>query len=145
MSYEYTRECPHYLTGVIHKHLKAGLVKNLKNEGFNLSNQQILLLLHLFEEDGVNQKRLSELTMMNKISIAKALNLLEANGLAKRVQDDVDQRNKNIYLTEEGKDLKAPLREVIDQHRLSVFKDIRPEEAEIYKTILKKMLRNMTS
>jgi DNA-binding MarR family transcriptional regulator len=144
MNYEYTLDCPHYLTGVINKHLKESLVKNVKKEGLNLSNQQIHLLLYLFEEDGLSQKRLSELTRMNKISIVKALNLLEANNLAFRVQDHVDQRNKNIFLTAEGKNLKAPIHQVIDQHRAAVFKGISGEEAEIYKTVLRKMLKNLT-
>lgn len=144
MNYEYTLDCPHYLTGVINKHLKEGLVKNIKGEGFNLSNQQIHLLLYLFEEDGISQKRLSELTLMNKISIVKALNLLEANNLAFRVQNDVDLRNKNIFLTTEGKKLKAPIHEAIDHHRASVFEGISEEEAQVYKSVLRKMLKNMT-
>ncbi|TCS43705.1 MarR family winged helix-turn-helix transcriptional regulator [Reinekea marinisedimentorum] len=145
MNYEYTLDCPHYLTGVIHKHLREGLEKNLKNEGFYLSHQQIHLLLYLFEEDGISQKRLSELTRMNKISIVKALNLLEANNLAFRVQNDVDQRNKNIFLTAEGKKLKVPVRRIINQHRAAVFSGITEEEADIYKTVLRKMLKNMTT
>ncbi|MDB1125300.1 MarR family winged helix-turn-helix transcriptional regulator [Vibrio algarum] len=145
MNYDYTTNCPLYLTGVINKHLQEGLVKRLKNDGLILSSQQVHLLLYLFEEDGISQKRLSELTKMNKISIVKALNLLESNNYALRVQNNEDQRNKNIYLTPEGKKLKEPMRELIGKHRESVFEDTTSEEIQIYKKVLNKMLTNMTS
>lgn len=144
MNYEYTQQCPLYLTGVVNKHLREGLVKNLKNVGLNLSHQQVHLLLYLFEEDGISQKRLPELTRMNKISIVKALNLLEANNLAFRVQNDVDQRNKNIFLTAEGKKLKDAVHKVIDEHRAAVFKGLTEEEILAYEIVLRKILKNTT-
>ncbi|MEI6896963.1 MAG: MarR family transcriptional regulator [Psychromonas sp.] len=143
MKNEYTSNCPFYLTGVINKHLQEGLIKILKNDGFIISSQQVHLLLYLFEEDGISQKRLSDLTKMNKISVVKALNLLESNNLAIRVPSNDDQRNKNIYLTHEGKRIKKPLQDMIDQHKKSIFEGISSEETKIYKSVLKKMLKNM--
>ena len=145
MDYEYTTSCPLYLTGVINKHLQEGLVKILKNDGLNISSQQVHLLLYIFEEDGVSQKRLSELTKMNKISVVKALNLLESNNFAVRIPNNDDQRNKNIYLTHEGKKIKQPVLDAIERHRKSVFAEVSHEETEIYKKVLNKMLKNMIS
>lgn len=145
MNYEYTRHCPLYLTGVINKHLREGLIKILKQAGYSVSSQQVHLLLYLFEEDGISQKRLSELTKMNKISVVKALNLLESNNLAVRVPSSEDQRNKNIYLSNAGKQLKEPLRGAIHLHKEKVFAGINGDEIEVYKTVLNKMLRNMNT
>ncbi|MGX9416338.1 MarR family winged helix-turn-helix transcriptional regulator [Vibrio sp. RC27] len=141
----YTSDCPLNLTGVVHKHLKEGLAKRVREQGLNVSSQQLHLLLYLFEEDGLSQKRLSELTKMNKISVVKALNLLEMNNLAIRVQRSDDQRNKDVFLTPEGHKIRAIVHRTIDEHKDSVFKGISAEEAEAFKSTLKKMINNVTN
>jgi DNA-binding MarR family transcriptional regulator len=143
MKNSYTADCPLYLTGVADKHLREGLAKRVREQGLNVSSQQIHLLLYLFQEDGISQKRLSELTKMTKISIVKAINLLEANKLAIRVQRSDDQRNKDVFLTTEGHQIKETVYRTIDQHKASVFEGISAEEAEAFKTTLKKMLKNV--
>ena len=143
MKNSYTDDCPLYLTGVADKHLREGLAKRVRDQGLNVSSQQIHLLLYLFQEDGISQKRLSELTKMTKISIVKAINLLEANKLAVRVQRSDDQRNKDVYLTAEGHLIKDTVYRTIDQHKASVFEGISAEEADAFKTTLKKMLKNV--
>ncbi|WED23367.1 MarR family transcriptional regulator [Vibrio sp. JC009] len=142
MENSYTSDCPLYLTGVADKHLREALAKRVREQGLNVSHQQIHLLLYLFQEDGISQKRLSELTKMTKISIVKAINLLEANNLAVRIPRSDDQRNKDVYLTPEGKRIKETIYRTIDAHRASVFEGISPEEAEAFKVTLKKMLKN---
>lgn len=143
MKNSYTADCPLYLTGVADKHLREGLAKRVRAQGLNVSSQQIHILLYLFQEESISQKRLSELTKMTKISVVKAINLLEANKLAIRVQRSDDQRNKDVYLTEEGHKIKDTIYRTIDEHRRSVFDGISAEEAAAFKTTLKKMLKNV--
>jgi DNA-binding MarR family transcriptional regulator len=144
-SSDYTVNCPAHLTGVVDRRLREHLMSKLKAEGYSVSAEQLHLLFHVYEEDGISQKKLGELTNKSKIATVKAINLLEKNNLVVRVQDSDDLRNNNVYLTPLGKKIKQPLLDLVDQNTENAFRGLGDEEIEAYKQTLRKILKNIGS
>jgi DNA-binding MarR family transcriptional regulator len=142
---DYTDNCPAFLTNIAGNNLHAGLTERLENAGYTLSKPQLRILFYLYEEDGIEQKRMTELIRLSKISLVKLINDLEEANLVVRVQSEKDMRNNRIYLTSLGKKLKPSLYALVDQHKSVVFNGFSHEEIEIYKSMLQRMIKNMGS
>ena len=67
------------------------------------------LLLHLWDEDGLNQKTLSRRVQIEEPTTARTLDRMERDGLVRRVRDTGDRRRINIFLTERGSQLRDEL------------------------------------
>ena len=103
------------------------------------------VLVDLWMQDGVRQQDLAVSTIKDKGTITRTLNFLEQENLVVRVPDRTDKRNKRIYLTHMGKELKHQLlpyaRDAIGgatagicEHDLRICKDVL---AKVYKNLTK--------
>jgi DNA-binding MarR family transcriptional regulator len=141
---KYTDDCPAFMTNIVGNYLHEGISNKLVEAGYTVSKQQLRILFYLFEEDGIEQKRLRELIQLSKISLVKIINDLEEANIVVRIQSENDMRNNRIFLTSLGKKLRTPLLALVDQHKCEVFKGFSPEEIGLYLSMLKKMVKNMT-
>jgi DNA-binding MarR family transcriptional regulator len=142
-SENFTDDCPAHLTGLVDKHLRESLLKRLKLEGYDLSGEQLNLLLYAFENDGISQKELTERSKKKKFSAVKTINQLELKNLVVRIQHSGDLRNNNIHLTALGKKLKGPLLELVEAHRTEVFRGVSAADMTTYKRTLRQMMKNI--
>jgi DNA-binding MarR family transcriptional regulator len=142
---KYTEDCPAFLTNLAGNYLHEGLSLKLGEVDHSISKHQLRILFYLYEEDGLEQKRLRELIKLSKISLVKILNELEQANIVVRVPSENDMRNNRIFLTSLGKNLKNQLLDLVDQHKRNVFKGFSQKEIEIYRSMLKRMIGNMTS
>jgi DNA-binding MarR family transcriptional regulator len=145
ISKDYTVNCPAHLTGVVDRILRDALLKKLRAEGYSVSGEQLHLLFFIFDEDGISQKKLGELSRKSKIATVKAINLLEKNNLVVRIQDTEDLRNNKVYLTPLGKKIKKPLLKIVDQNTEEAFRGMSSDEIEAYKQTLRKIMKNIKS
>lgn len=141
---EYTDNCPAFLTNITGNHLHADLAKELELAGYTLPKQQLRILFYLYEENGIEQKRLCERIKLSKISLVKLINDLEAANIVVRVPSENDMRHNRIFLTSLGKKLKTPLLTLVDEHKRKIFDGFSPEEIELYRSMLKRMIHNLT-
>lgn len=141
---DYIDNCPAHLTNIAGNKLHDGLSNLLEEGGYTLSKPQIRILLYLFQQDGLEQKHLRNLIKLSKISVVKIINKLEEENLVLRVPNENDLRNNRLYLTPLAKKMKEPLLDLIDLHKSTAFKDISSADLNIFKSVLKKMLSNMT-
>ncbi len=81
-------------------------------EPLGLTYPQYLVLLVLWEEDGVPVKRIGQRLALDSATITPLLKRLEERGIVNRVRDEEDERVVRIHLTAEGKALKARARRV---------------------------------
>lgn len=142
---KYTDDCPAFMTNMVGNSLHVGLTKMLVEAGFTFSKQHLRILFYLYEEDGLEQKRILELIKLSKISLVKILNDLEEANIVVRVQSERDMRNNRIFLTSLGKKHRAQLLDLVDQHKSLVFTDFSPEEVDLYQSMLLRMFKNMES
>lgn len=72
---------------------------------------QFPILVHLWEEQGLTQKKLRDLIRVEQPTLANTLKRMERDGLIKKIPDEDDKRQWRIYLTQRALDLKDALQE----------------------------------
>ncbi len=83
---------------------------------------QFPVLLHLWEEDGLTQKELSNRVRIEAPTMVRTLDRMEREKLVNRKRSDSDRRQIHIVLTAKGKALKSalsPLTNVVDRLALT--------------------------
>ncbi|OUL99194.1 MarR family winged helix-turn-helix transcriptional regulator [Variovorax sp. JS1663] len=73
----------------------------------NLTYPQYLVMLVLWERDGLMVSELGERLSLDSGTLTPLLKRLEANGLVARIRDAADERRVHISLTTAGRRLKA--------------------------------------
>lgn len=79
------------------------ILKTFKEHGIDLSREQMMILKHLLEEDGLVQNDLAFITNRDKTSLTRIITKMEKKGLLNRVQCEDDQRRNKIFITKKGK------------------------------------------
>ncbi len=73
-----------------------------------LTRSQWWVLTHLYRNDGVTQSELAEILEVEKPTLGRLLDRLEAKGWVRRKEHAADRRAKRVFLTEEvGPAMKA--------------------------------------
>ena len=76
-------------------------------EPLGLTYPQYLIMLILWEHDGVSLKDIGTKLGQKSGALTPVLKRLEQDGLVERVRDEKDERALNIRLTEKGKELRT--------------------------------------
>ncbi len=66
-----------------------------------LTRSQWWVLTHLFRQDGITQSDLAEILDIEKATLGRLLDRMEAKDMVRRQTDDNDRRAKRVYLTAE--------------------------------------------
>ncbi len=131
-----------YLLSVAFRTLKKKIESKLSP--YDLTTPQWGVLSRLYEEDGLTLIELTKRLYSDPATIKLMIDKLEKKGLVKRIENEKDKRSLKIFLTENGKLLEEPLRElvkgVIKESLINFTKD---EKVEI-KRLLKKLISNLT-
>ncbi len=77
-----------------------------------LTYPQYLVMLVLWERDGVLVKEIGARLFLDSGTLTPLLKRLEANGLLTRNRDASDERQVRIALTERGRDLRGPAEQI---------------------------------
>ena len=81
----------------------------IKEHGINITFEMLEVMGCLWRKDGINQQEIANLTLRDKSGMTYLLDNLVKRKLVKRVEDANDRRNKMIYLTNEGNELREQL------------------------------------
>jgi DNA-binding MarR family transcriptional regulator len=76
-------------------------------EAIGLTYPQYLVFMVLWEADGITVKTLGDRLFLDSGTITPLLKRLEGRGLLRRERDEDDERQVRIYLTQEGRALRA--------------------------------------
>jgi MarR family transcriptional regulator, transcriptional regulator for hemolysin len=77
-----------------------------------LTRSQWWVLTHLFRKDGITQSELAEMLELEKPSLGRLLDRLEAKGWVRRAADARDRRAKRVYLTDAAQTPMRVMREI---------------------------------
>lgn len=97
----------------------------------------------LWSEDGVTQKRLSDLTNVTETTTVTLINGMVEAGLVTRTRDTVDRRKFAVNLTEHGRDLEGELMHHAIEINQVASAGISPKELETCLSVLERMIRNL--
>ncbi|CAM3043396.1 MarR family transcriptional regulator [Paenibacillus sediminis] len=133
-----------YITIYIHQSdlIISNYIKNLLSP-FNIAPEQNLILLLLWENDGLSQSELSAKLGKDKTNIARMVLNLEQKGLIRRVSDENDRRLLKVFLTEKGRKFEEQVIPVIDDFNDQVLQGISEEELNAVRRVLAKLIDNV--
>ena len=109
----------------------------------DLSFELLEIIGLLWRKDGINQQEIADIVSKNKSSVTYLINSLVKRGLVERVENKNDRRNKQIFLTESGKQK----RKIIFPWALDLYQqaagDIDADEIRNAISLVKKMIANL--
>lgn len=100
-------------------------------ERLQITYSEYVLLLRLYEREGVSQEQLANLLFLDKAVVTRTMGLLEKKGLIRREQDVEDRRVKRVYLTERAMEEKEYLLGVLRAWMQYLSKDFGEEELKL--------------
>ncbi|MDX1376008.1 MAG: MarR family transcriptional regulator [Burkholderiales bacterium] len=101
-----------------------------------LTRSQWWVLTHLFRAQGVTQSELAEVLEIEKPTLGRLLDRLEAKGWVRREHDARDRRAWRVYLTEAAEPAMKTMRSVAAELRRDAMAGIAAEERERFVDLL---------
>lgn len=116
---------------------------NFDKEGIDITPQQWSALTYLWNEDGISQQKLADAFSKDKTSMTRLLNNMEKNDLIERRKDEVDKRNKKIFLTYKSRLLKKASIKIAEKTLMETLIGIDHNDLKLSKKVLKKINHNL--
>jgi DNA-binding MarR family transcriptional regulator len=95
-----------------------------------LTRSQWWVLTHLFRNNGTTQSDLAETLEIEKATLGRLLDRLEANGWVRRESDSSDRRAKRVVLTQEVEPAIKAMRAVAAEVRRDALAGLSAEDQE---------------
>ena len=95
-----------------------------------LTRSQWWVLTHLFRNDGMTQAELADMLEVERPTLGRLLDRLEANGWIRREADAQDRRAKRVYLTQAVEPSMRAMRHIAAQVRADAMEGMSTEEQE---------------
>ena len=80
---------------------------------YNLGSGQYTFLIHLFDNNGINQEQLTDLVKIDKANTARAINKLVEKGYVIKKVSEEDKRSYKLYTTEKAESIKDNLNSIL--------------------------------
>jgi DNA-binding MarR family transcriptional regulator len=117
--------------------------QELARQGFSITSEQFSVLVHVWDQNGQPQYVLVDKLYKDKTTMARLVASLERLGLLVRVPGQKDAREKNVFLTEQGKEIMVRITDLV-QHILEIGqKGISEEELKVCRDVLRRFHRNL--
>lgn len=132
-----------HLVGKVRRAFNNHLNRSYAKAGYNITVEQFVVLVILWNGEGITQQKIAGMTGKDKTSITRLLNNMEKNGLIKRQKGTRDKRQKIVCLTEYGNTIKEPLIVHTQQNIAVAGHGISQEKMDTCKEVLNKMYENL--
>jgi DNA-binding MarR family transcriptional regulator len=123
--------------------LGTWLNRNFAEAGFDVTCEQWCVLVNLWDKNGQSQQDLAGTTCKNKTSMTRLIDNMEKRNLVVRIPGKADKRQKLIYLTKKGRDLKEKLIKIIHQTLNEAQKGIKAKDIVVCKKVLRQVSENL--
>lgn len=110
---------------------------------FNIAPEQNLIMMLLWERDGLTQNEIAEKLDKDKTNIARMVANLEEKGFIRRAVNQFDRRSLEVYLTPKGKELGDSIIPIAEEFHDLICNGITEEELKELRRILTKMRANV--
>jgi MarR family transcriptional regulator for hemolysin len=114
-------------------------------QALSLTLPQCRALLHLENNEGVSQKRLSELTELDPMTLVRILDRMEADGWVQRRFDPTDRRAHTLWLTPKSKPVLEHIARLVAETRAETLHGLTNEERAKLIELLERVHANLSS
>lgn len=115
----------------------------LRTNGLDLTFEMLQVLGCLWQTNGINQQEIATLTVKDKASVTYLIDNLTRRNLVYRKEDETDRRNKQIYLTTEGQELKNRLEPWLHEMHAFAGDDVSAAALDSCMDVLAKFRENL--
>ena len=116
----------------------------MRKESLGLSGGQCFFITYLDKHQGVcKQSEMENIFGTRRSSISSLLSSLEEEGLIEREENIEDKRQKNIKLTEKGKNISLKMKNNVKNAEETLTKGLTNEEIKTFLEIAQKMKNNL--
>ncbi len=110
-------------------------------ESFNITYTQYLVLMVLWENNGISVSELGEKLYLDSGTLTPVLKKMESSELLKRERSNKDERSVIVTLTPQGKSLKKRLKDI--PNKMGVCINAPNEDIIKLRTMLQNFIKNM--
>ena len=132
-----------FLIHSCYQQLRSLTYREFLGHGLELTPEQWIVLVQLWQKDGQSQSALSELTLRDRPTMSRILDTMEKSGLVERVVDANDARSRLVKLTRHGRALEQKLVPVARQLVAGLEHGIADADLETTHRTLSRMLENL--
>jgi MarR family transcriptional regulator, organic hydroperoxide resistance regulator len=127
-----------------HQAMRQAMYRVFRERGAELTPEQWVVLVRLWERDGRTQSELCEATMRDRPTMSRMLDGMAERGWIERRLDPADGRNRTVHLTREGRALEGKLVPLVKQRLWPQILD-GIDAAELATTLrcLRRMTKNL--
>ena len=134
-------DCIAFVTCKGAKDLADSLEKRLNH--YNITRSQWIALYYIKNNNMITQKQLADKMSLKEPSVVRLLDKMELYGWVNRISSNDDKRMKFLVLTDNGKEIETAMLDVAEKFKSDVLNGISPEDLDVFKATLNKMLINI--
>lgn len=135
------QEATSFLLSRTYSRLKNLFAKRLK--AYGITPEQWVLLVQIEEQEGVSPSELAAHSLRDKPYTTRLLDKMVEQGLLHKVENREDRRSALVFLTAEGRRVKAALLPVADAVNDCLQQGMNPDEVVLLKRLLQQMHQNL--
>jgi len=129
------------ITRMSHKRVTAIFTANQ----YDVTVEQFGVLALLWYQEGINQQSIAIGLNRDKTTITRIIENMTKKNLIVKVPDQLDKRNKLIYLTEKGRSLQKDMIESTGVVYMDALKKISIADITTITAVLQKMKNNLSN
>lgn len=130
-----------YLANHMARLFASGLQKRIQPLG--LAPAQFMVLLELWQEDGLTQRALVERLDVEQATMANTLARMERDGLILRKASKEDKRARLVMLTGKAKSLQNEAQDLARQQNMSALSGLSPDERDQLVSLMQRVVNTM--
>lgn len=112
----------------------------LRKKGMEISYEMLQVLGCLSHKPGLGQQELAKEVVKEKAALTILLNNMEEKGLIYRRVDEMDRRNRRIFLSEKSLELMKEVRPMLDGFYVSICDILGKDEVESGTRFIKRLV-----
>lgn len=117
---------------------------SVKLAAHNVTPPQWGVLAALWEQDGLSLSELAKRSFFDGPTMTGIVDRLEKSTLVERRRDSTDRRVISVYLTDEGRELRALLPKLSEEANDDAVAGLSANEVEQFTRTLRKVIDNLT-
>lgn len=122
---------------------RAALYRTFRALGRDMTPEQWIVLVRLWQEDSLTQTQIGEATLKDKGTISRILEILEREGLVARRADPEDGRGRRVHATREAMRFRDVATPVARDLAARIEDGISGKDLEITRRTLLKLESNL--
>ena len=133
-------DCGHLLAKTLKTHR---YMMRRRFDEMGLHRGQPPLIMELYKHDGITHSELSERLEVTPATVTNLVKRMERDGFVIRRREDKDERISRVYLTEEGKAIRAKIIANIRDIESKTFKDFSEEDMNLLQGFMERIIGNL--